>query len=246
MSALARLQRDFFAALFEDVRGDDHGIAIYRRHMLGNQHEALAATFPVVRRLVGEAFFREAAARFSRARGSTSGDLNAFGAGWPDYLAGYPFAAGLPYLADVARLEWAVHESMHAAEVLPLDFTRLAAVHPDRFADLRFRMHPGLRLLRSGHPVLAIWEANQPERDGTPEGPGTAQCVLVRRVGFDARPMLLGEDDLNFLQALQAGATLEEAAAASRVDTAAIAALLARCASWQAIVGFDARAENPS
>ena len=70
MSELAALQRGFAAALHDGafdaaarrIRAAGvlpaERLALYRRNMRATQHDALAATYPVVRRLVGDAFFR--------------------------------------------------------------------------------------------------------------------------------------------------------------------------------------------
>ena len=94
----------------------DAGRAVYRASVLSNFRAALAATYPVVRRLVGEAFFDEAARRFALANASRSGDLNEYGTEFPEFLAVYPHAASMAYLPDLARLEWARHECGQAPQ----------------------------------------------------------------------------------------------------------------------------------
>jgi len=209
MSDLAALQRAFLAEVLADGPCSG-GVAVYRRGVIENQHGALAAAYPVVQRLVGEAFFREAAARYAHAWPSRSGDLHDFGAELAAFLRGYPFAAGLPYLADVARLEWALHESSHAEEGARLDFAALAAVPAERHGSLRFGLHPSVRRIDSAHPVLALWEANQPERDGTPERDGPER-VLVARLHGTARPRAVDAVEWRFLESLARGESLEEA-----------------------------------
>ena len=212
MSALARFQAEFLAALFDPVElAASPGLEAYRRNVFANLHDALASTYPVVRRLVGEPFFREAVRCCARAHPSTSGDLHEYGEDFAAFLATYPHANGLPYLADVARLEWAVHESFMAADAAGLDFTRLAQVDPECYPRLRLRLHPAVRMVGSEHPVLAIWDANQSDRDGTLEGGTGAQRVLVRRDGEVARPTSITEQEFGLLRALEAGATLEDA-----------------------------------
>jgi hypothetical protein len=86
-------------------------IAIYRRTVFANYRNALAATYPVVKRLVGAPFFNTAVDSYVHAHPSASGDLNVYGDAFGDFLAAYPHAANLPYLPDVARLEWAIDEA---------------------------------------------------------------------------------------------------------------------------------------
>ncbi len=211
MRALARIQVDFLGALFDEGAAPGARFEVYRRTALENLHGALAAAYPVILRLVGEAFFREAAGRYARERGSRSGDLNEYGDAFPDFLADYPHAASAAYLPDVARLEWALHESRRAADLPPLDLGALARVAPELQGAIRFGLHPAVRLIASPHPILVIWEANQPQRDGTLEEGGGAVGVLVRRIDAVAAPVAIDAADWTFLAALGRGATLEEA-----------------------------------
>jgi hypothetical protein len=211
VSSLAELQRDFAAALFGASPPADVRLAIYRRNVLATLHNSLAETYPVVRRLVGEAFFREAAARFARAASSASGDLNLYGADFAAFIEGYAFARDLPYLPDVARLEWACHECFHGADAATLDFAALARVLPERYGEIRFALHPAVRLAASAHPVMALWEANQPERDGTPDRDAGPDHVLVRREGLAVRLRRVEAHEWRFLERLARGASLDAA-----------------------------------
>jgi hypothetical protein len=241
------MQRDFLAEVFGEGVPAGAGLATYRRNMFANLHGALASTYPVVRRLVGEAFFREAAERFARAHPPTSGDLNLYGADFAAFLADYPFARELPYLPDVARLEWACHESFHAGEASALDAAALAAVAQERQGEIRFRLHPAVRLVASAYPVVSIWEANQPERDGTPEISTGAEHVIVRREELAVRLGRVAPAQWRFVAALARGETLEAAVDAAAPDAAPdfLAPLLARLFAGGVLCGFSAP-ESPA
>jgi hypothetical protein len=209
MAALAKLQEEFLHGV---VDTGEERYAVYRHNLFSNWRAALADTFAVVERLVGAAFFGEAARRYAIAHPSASGDLNRFGRHFPAFLDAYPYARDLPYLGDVARLEWAWHESFHAADAPPIDLEALARVAPEAQGEIRFRLHPAVRLVESGFPILAIWEANQPERDGTPERVEGAENVIVHRPGLDVQLGRVEREDWRFLRAIELGDTLEAAA----------------------------------
>jgi len=240
MSILATFQRDFIASLFERSAGSN-GLEVYRRTVFANLQGALAAAYPVVQRLVGESFFEGAAETFVRAVRSTSGDLNEFGAGFAGFLAEYPPASNLEYLPDVARLEWALHESHYAPDAPVLDFAALAAVPPDAQGAIRFVLHPASRRIASAHPIHAIWIANQSGRDGTPARREGADRVLVRRVDGVATPELLDAHEWALLEAMACGATLE-GASATMGDPAPLAAALARFSGEGVFCGFTVTA----
>ena len=240
MSALARLQREFLAAIFEAGPPRDPGVAIYRRNVFGALHGALAASHPVTLRLVGEAFFREAADRFAHCVPSRSGNLHDFGGGFADFLGTYEHARHLAWLPGVARLEWAVHECAHADDGAAPDLAALARVPEARQGDIRLRLHPAARLVESRHPILAIWQANQPGRDGVPDRDAGPDRVLVRREGHGAHPCALEQSDWDLLAALARGATLDQACVAMGAAADRLADALARHAAAGVIGGFDA------
>jgi len=220
VSALARLQRELARAIEE---GDD-GVArrvrgiggaarieFYRRGVRAQHRDALAATYPVVRRLVGDEFFAGVARRYARSHPSRSGDVALFGARFGDFLAHDRDALALPYLVDVARLEWACHESFQAAEAPALDAIALAALAPRSQARALLRLHPSVRLVESQHPIAAIREANQPDRDGTPARQSGPDRVLVHRHRGEVRVRCTTRGEWALLRALQERRTLDEA-----------------------------------
>jgi hypothetical protein len=228
------------ARLLDRLAGDPaiarRGVAVYREAVRENAAAALASAYPVVARLVGDAFFGEAARRHLEAEPSASGDLNRYGDTFPAFLAGYPHAAALRWLPDIARLEWAWHEALMAADACRLDIGGLARVPQEARPCLRFDLHPSVRLVRSPWPVLAIWEANQPDRDGTPARDSGPDAVLVWREAGRVRLARLAEPEALFLERLLAGATLE--AAADVPGEWDLAACLRRFAAHGILCGF--------
>lgn len=236
---LAERQRAFLDGVYGEAPWQ--AFAIYRGHAMANLHDALAATYPVVRRLVGDAFFAEAALQFARAHPSRGGDLDEYGQRFPEFLQSYPHASALGYLGDVARLEWACHESGRAAAAKPLDTASLALVPPRLHEGLRFDLHPAARIVRSRHPIVAIWRANQPDADGTPRADG-AEDALVMREANGVRVERIDAFDASLLEALARGRTLGEAAGALDADAIArsLGAALARYANRGVLCGFHA------
>src|SRR5207253_290805 len=118
-------------------------IAIYRSTIQANYRKALAATYPVVMRLTGAPFFHAAVDAYAVAMPSASGDLNVYGDRFGEFLAHYAPAANLPYLADVARLEWAIDEASRAPDAAREPgavIAALSAARADRLPALRLRL----------------------------------------------------------------------------------------------------------
>ena len=241
MGSLARVEAAFLDAILDPRDGVlSPGLEVYRRNVRANLGGALAAAYPVVRRLVGDAFFDEAALRYVRANASRSGDLHEYGGAFASFLEVYEPARKLAYLADVARLEWACHESHHAAGAEPFDMAALARVAVESLGEVRFRLHPAARLMRSAHPIAAIWEANQPHRDGTPARIEGSDHVVVRREGLVVRVQSVAAAEWTLLAAFAAGAGLEAASAALAPGDAEriLTESLARFVRDQVLCGF--------
>ena len=240
MSGLARLQREFLDAVASGGSSDPKR-DVYRANLLANAHSALAAAYPVVRRLVGDAFFRELSDRFALAHPSRSGDLHLYGAELGGFLAHYAPARELACLPDVAALEWAIATAYHAGDARGMDYEALAAIPDAQRNDIGLLLQPAARLIASPHPVLAIWEANQAERDGTPERSEGPDLVLVHREGFAVRTRLLSRGEWDFLDALRARRTLAEIAS----DASLAGALASEVVKWARLGLIDGFAPCP-
>src|SRR5262245_19878003 len=144
-------------ALATGLRADR--LDIYRNTIFSGLTRALQLSFPAVQRLVGGEFFAGAADAFIGEHLPRTAYLDQYGGEFPDFLSGFPPAASLPYLADVAKLEWAVNRALHAPDETPLDLARLAALAPDEQGRVRLRAHPAIVTLQSNFPADEIWRA---------------------------------------------------------------------------------------
>lgn len=141
-------------------------LAVYRNNVMVSLLGVLADTFPVTRTLVGEAFFDAMGQRFVRESPPHSPVMAEYGAGFADFVAGFEPAGSLPYLPylpDVARLEWLRLVALRAADAPPLDTARLAALlaNDTDLAAARLRLHPTFAVLSSDWAVVSIWAAHQ-------------------------------------------------------------------------------------
>ena len=131
-----------------------------------------------------------------------------------DLLRIHAGAINLPYLEDVARLEWAWHHAFHAGDCVAFDMARLAAVPPEQHAALRFSLHPSVTLIESLHPIVRIWEVNQSEYAGDMRLDWTmpGDLTLVSRHDLTVKIQSLPHASFYFLRALNSAETLETAA----------------------------------
>jgi len=229
MFGLHELQKAFGASLLSDhepeiatvVRADglsgQRRIQIYRNNLFTTLTDALRAVYPVIEKLVSKGFFEYAAHEFISRYPPRHGNLHLFGRDFALFLAEFAPARGHPYLADVARLEWARHEVYHAADAPLLDTRRLAAVPAGRYASLRFQLNPARRLLSSSYPIVRIWQVNQEEYDGDQTADLTApgECVLILRDHSGVENDILLRSEYVFLAELKKDNTLGESVEAS-------------------------------
>jgi hypothetical protein len=260
MPALSELQARFASALLgDDATGAADGIAadgidparrvqVYRNHVLTSLTDALETTFPVVCRLVDRRFFGFAADRYIRRSPPAGPCLFEYGETFPEFLASFPPCAGHPYLADVARLEWAMNVALHAEDVLAIAPDALGRVPPEDVGRLRFHIDPSASWLRSPWPVDRIWRANQPGADPTAlvDLAGGEALLEVRRRDDAVTLRRLERAELAFRAALGTAATLETATGLALDEapgfdlTEALRALLAEAL----VVGFTLAPET--
>ncbi len=190
-------------------------LAIHRNHYATSLVESLAGIFAATRALVGPGYFDAFARRFVRATPPRGPCLFEYGAGFPEALAAGPGMAGHGYVAAVARLEWAMHESFHAPAGPSLAPSRLTSVPSDAMTDIRLRLHATARLFQADFPVDRLWRA---ALDGAAEAAllqGPAATVLLIRPDLDVEMHGLEPGTHALLAALAGGATLGQAAAAA-------------------------------
>ncbi|MBB4517498.1 hypothetical protein GGD68_006301 [Paraburkholderia fungorum] len=134
-------------------------LAVYRNTFAQTLIRALRLSYPAVDRLVGAEFFDAAAHEFVLRHPPRSSYLDEYGGEFADFLGQFAPAASVPYLPDVARLEWAVSCAIHAPDAAPLTIASLHSVEAAEYARICFVPHPSVSLVRTGYPADAIWRA---------------------------------------------------------------------------------------
>lgn len=158
---------------------------VYRNNIAVSLSAALAEAFPVVKALVGDAFFAALAQAYVRANRPDSPVMLHYGQDFPDFVDGFEPARSVPYLADVARLERAWLNAYHAADAAPIGIGALGAISQPALDETCVRVHPSLHLIRSDWPVVSIWRAHQ----GT-QMPDLSGLKMVAECSIVVRPML--------------------------------------------------------
>jgi hypothetical protein len=148
---------------------------------------ALEDAYPVTRRLVGTDCFAALADAFVVVQPPVYGWLSAYGDGFPAFVRTHEVFASVPYLADVAQIEWARIHAANTPEEPGLKVAALTELAPEDLESIRLKLHPAATLVPSQFPVFAIWQAHHQtaDDDALPsiDLNSGAQNVLVSRPG---------------------------------------------------------------
>ncbi len=159
--------------------------------MVAGLIDVLEDTFPVVRRIVGDEFFSAMARVYVMANPPRSPVLLKYGATFPAFLRTFEPAQELPYLPDVAAIEFAWLKAYYAPDQQPLDRHAFLAVREASAPQLRLVLHPSAEVLRSAFPATTIWHANRGQEviDEIRLHQEGEDALIVRPRGGGQRPL---------------------------------------------------------
>jgi hypothetical protein len=188
---------------------------VYRNNVTVSLTGALAAQFPAVCRLLGDEFFQMTAKVFIDRHPPSSPLLFLYGEEFPGFLGNFEQVQDLPYLPDVAQLEWLWAQSYHAADRTPLTPEQLAEIPVDRLDSVRFELHPSTGLLSSPYPAVSLWQTNVTDEEVRVIDIGQGgEDALVVRPALDVQVRRIPPGAHLMISELRLGATLGEAALA--------------------------------
>jgi len=206
---LAAQQKGFSDALFapeaEGILRLKHAerFGLYRSNLAATWRKALAAAYPVIEQLVGEEFFAALAGEYGSAYPSDSGDLNRFGSHFEHFLRGFEHVQDLPYLPDMARLEWLLHRIHYAAHQPAL---QAQDITPQALEQSAFPWQATAQLFESEWSVVPLWLAHQ--GDAFPQEMALPSRALLSRPQWTAQVTPLPMPAYAALQVLQKGETV--------------------------------------
>ena len=226
-------------------------IQVYQNNASETYRKALSASYPVIERLVGDGGFHGLARKYMRAFPSGSGDLQNFGAAFPEMLSEQYADTEFAYLPAVATLEWAMEEVQLEEERSPLDVAALADVEPSHYPALRFSRSTSARLIVSRFPILSIWRSNQPGKDASVDLDSGSEQVVVSRSASDVVLVPVTAFAASLASELGSDATLEAATeslakSAVDVDALAIGAALQELINARLLEDFELSPETPT
>lgn len=177
-------------------------IVVHVRTFRASLTAALAAAFPATQRHAGAGFFAYAAAQFLAAAPPDDPIVARYGAAFPAFLASFPPLAASPWLAELARLEWALHSLGDALPPPP-------PAAPAGADDVRALWSPTALLFASDWEIDGLLD----EDDAAPvRGPTR---LLLHAAAESVVALPLTEAAYTFFEALRQGRRLSAAIAAA-------------------------------
>lgn len=176
MSALANYQADFFSSLVNQPSADllaqiathsdqapDEAVlrmAVYQNNYAHSLREALKDSYPVVLRLIGEDFFHALAMEFIQSHPPKQASLQSYGLEFISFVSDHEQCQQLPFLADIAHIEYLYIQCFHGPEQEAINLNHLLAEEENDLPNVVFTAHPNVHLISSDYPSLDIWYAN--------------------------------------------------------------------------------------
>jgi hypothetical protein len=184
--------------------------AVYRNTVMKGCIDTLQANFPAVARLVGEEWFRAAAAIHVAVEAPQDGRLLHYGGGFADFLRRFEPAGELVYLPGVAQLD-AFWREAHVAPDAPVADAGWVAGRD--LATLVLEPHPAARWAWfPDQPIFSIWERNRRHDAVGEELAWQGEGALLTRPHDSVQWQEIPQAGCVFLDACAEGARLADAA----------------------------------
>jgi hypothetical protein len=196
-------------------------LQIYRDGYRERLVECLADDYPALQFALGSDAFADLCREYIAAHPSRSPSLNFFGRDVSRFCRTskrWPLAA---FAADLAALEWALVEVLHAGLVAPLSNDALSCLPGDQWSSACFLPSDAVRLVQAAYPVNAYFQSFRDDRSPDIPPPGSSATVVWR-----AGPTIWRKDleaaEAAVLSRLFGGATIGQALAAIDRDSLVI------------------------
>ncbi|MFC0308683.1 DNA-binding domain-containing protein [Gallibacterium trehalosifermentans] len=185
---------------------------VYRNNIFSSLMKALQITFNVTHQLVGDDFFQAMAHCYLQESPPTSPILAYYGDTFPKFIAHFTPAKSLPYLADVATLEYLRVQSFHAEDSKPIANEQLIALlQNNEIANYQLQLAPSLLLFSANYAAVSLWEAHQIRKDLQKITLEQREYAAILRENYEVGVLQIPQWLHSFLMAIKQGKTLYQA-----------------------------------
>jgi hypothetical protein len=147
-------QKNHIRSYFLDPQHPDphNGLKVYRGNLVFGLIGAMKETYIFTRVLLGENNFNFFCRDFLYQNRSHNSDLIQYGEGFGEFLAAREEIAPLAFIAEVAKLEWAVERAFYAQPE-----PSLTGELPANWRESKLRFKHSARLVQSSYKVHEAW-----------------------------------------------------------------------------------------
>lgn len=220
MSKLAQLQADFqHSIIHEDFTMfktrvvDDEKVGVEKRLSIYADAyrlriiEALATAYPKLQLLLGDDLFNTTARQYINQYPSEYRNMRWVGDRMREHLL--KVLPQHPIAAELACFEWALGLAFDAEDAPILTVQDLAAIPPETWGGLSFKLHPSVQLLVLQWNVIPVWQGLDAEE--TPPAPmQNGEPCLVWRSDLNSHYRSVDCREFQALQRIQTGGSFGE------------------------------------
>lgn len=138
---------------------------IYAEAYFSRIYESMKDDFKATARLLGETSFQKLVADYLKKYPSNTSNIGEVGRSFSKFVSGYQDLRDSPFLTSVVELEWLAIESFYANNSGYLDSSRLAALTEEDWSEVRFKLAPSMRLLKTNWPLDQMWNLRHDESE---------------------------------------------------------------------------------
>jgi len=221
MSRLRKLQEAFAAvatgrvsaealdeALWPTACPSRAHVEVYVEAYFSRLRDVLSDDYPKLTRAIGERF-AAMCRNYIRAYPSDRPSLRHFGRHVPAFLMEHLLSKERPWLADLARLEWARVEAFDAADRSTMKLEDLRRISADSWAELRLEFVPSVHVLELAWPADEMWQALDDGETSHSFAPGLTTAVVWRN-GFTVRHRRCDVDEARAIALVSRGAAFAQ------------------------------------
>lgn len=221
MNSLATLQEEFQSFVLDadpsvqsqivstrEVSAADR-LAIYGDAYRLRLIDALASNYPRLKQAIGDAGFNAIALRYIQTQRSHHPSIRWYGDRLSVLLASD--RANEPWLAELAKWEWAVAAAFDARDAEIIDATSLAHIEPDQWSSLRLAFHPSLQRVDLHSNAAALFKAFTEESVPPTPQVDTPSAWLIWRQDLKTQYRSLPQDEAAMLDLMRAEGSFGDA-----------------------------------
>ncbi len=187
--------------------------SVYQNNVFGALQDYLSDVFPATQGVVGEPFFRQMAQLMIQQKPPRVGNIHHYGGELLEVLVDVPGIEGLPYLADLIRYEWALHQTYFGE---PSPAFEPTSVPEEDLLSTSLKPHDSIILIESEFPIAEIHRQSLPNHDGevSIDLAQGGDCLLVHKTEAAVETLMPDvavaqllasvRDNGNLLQAIEA------------------------------------------